>query len=185
MVLPNSDRAPRTPPYSGARSKEGQSRFAYAAIMLYGGTFQNSSATRWLCNFPGRLPPSPNGSHDPLEATPAGLTLRRFRLFRVRSPLLTESLLLSFPPGTEMVHFPGLALRALCVQARVTGDYPAGFPHSEISGSRVVCTSPELIAAYHVLHRLHAPRHPPCALSSLTIKFAHHKPGQHTGLSYA
>src|SRR5437867_12913463 len=55
----------------------------------------------------------------------------------------------------------------------------AGFPHSEISGSRVVCTSPELIAAYHVLHRLHAPRHPPCALSSLTIKFAHHKPGQH------
>src|ERR1044072_5011297 len=49
---------------------------------------------------------------------------------------------------------------------------PAGFPHSEISGSRVICTSPELIAAYHVLHRLHAPRHPPCALSSLTIKFA-------------
>src|ERR1044072_5458353 len=51
----------------------------------------------------------------------------------------------------------------------------AGFPHSEISESRVVCTSSELIAAYHVLHRLHAPRHPPCALSSLTIKFAHRK----------
>src|SRR5437660_10659886 len=56
----------------------------------------------------------------------------------------------------------------------------AGFPHSEISGSRVVCASSELIAAYHVLHRLHAPRHPPCALSSLTIKFAHRKLGQHT-----
>jgi hypothetical protein len=55
----------------------------------------------------------------------------------------------------------------------------AGFPHSEISGSRVVCTSPELIAACHVLLRLHAPRHPPCALSSLTIKFAHRKLGQH------
>src|SRR4030095_11687318 len=55
----------------------------------------------------------------------------------------------------------------------------AGFPHSEISGSRVVCTSPWLIAAYHVLHRLHAPRHPPCALSSLTIKFAHRKLDQH------
>ena len=74
-----------------------------------------------------------------------------------------------------MVHFPGLALAALCVQAGVTGYNPAGFPHSEISESRVVCTSSELIAAYHVLHRLHAPRHPPCALSSLTIKFAHHK----------
>ena len=45
---------------------------------------------------------------------------------------------------------------------------PAGFPHSEISGSRVVCTSPELIAAYHVLHRHLTPRHPPSALSSLT-----------------
>ena len=32
-----------------------------------------------------------------------------FGLFRVRSPLLTESLLLSFPPGTEMFQFPGLA----------------------------------------------------------------------------
>ena len=33
----------------------------------------------------------------------------RFGLFRVRSPLLTESLLFSLPPGTEMVHFPGFA----------------------------------------------------------------------------
>ena len=33
----------------------------------------------------------------------------RFGLVRVRSPLLTESLLLSFPPGTEMFQFPGFA----------------------------------------------------------------------------
>jgi hypothetical protein len=32
-----------------------------------------------------------------------------FGLFRFRSPLLTESLLLSLPPGTEMFQFPGLA----------------------------------------------------------------------------
>src|SRR5437588_12341337 len=32
-----------------------------------------------------------------------------FGLIRVRSPLLTESRLLSFPPGTEMFQFPGLA----------------------------------------------------------------------------
>jgi hypothetical protein len=44
---------------------------------------------------------------------------------------------------------------------------PAGFPHSEISGSQLVCSSPELIAAYHVLHRLLTPRHSPSALSSL------------------
>ena len=30
-------------------------------------------------------------------------------LVRVRSPLLTESLLMSFPPGTEMFQFPGFA----------------------------------------------------------------------------
>ena len=29
----------------------------------------------------------------------------------------------------------------------------------------IVCISPQLIAAYHVLHRLSDPRHPPCALS--------------------
>ena len=29
-----------------------------------------------------------------------------------------------------------------------------GLSHSEIPGSKVICTSPELIAAYHVLHRL-------------------------------
>ena len=44
------------------------------------------------------------------------------------------------------------------------------FPDSEISGSKVVCTSPKLIAAYHVLRRLWMPRHSPCALTSLTKK---------------
>ena len=37
--------------------------------------------------------------------------------------------------------------------------------HSEIAGSRDICSYPALIAAYHVLHRLREPRHPPCALS--------------------
>jgi hypothetical protein len=43
-----------------------------------------------------------------------------------------------------------------------------GFPHSDISGSTPACDSPELFAANHVLHRLLTPRHPSCALSSLT-----------------
>ena len=46
----------------------------------------------------------------------------------------------------------------------MTGLLPAGLPHSEIPGSRVICTSPGLFAAYHVLLRLREPRHPPCAL---------------------
>ena len=44
----------------------------------------------------------------------------------------------------------------------------ARFPHSEICGSRDICSSPQLIAAYHVFLRLLVPRHPPCALISLT-----------------
>jgi hypothetical protein len=43
-----------------------------------------------------------------------------------------------------------------------------GFPHSDICGSSVICTYPQLFAACHVLLRLSVPRHPPCALSSLT-----------------
>ena len=49
-----------------------------------------------------------------------------------------------------------------------------GFPHSEISGSMGICPSPKLFAAYHVLHRLLVPRHPPCALSCLTFSSARH-----------
>ena len=48
---------------------------------------------------------------------------------------------------------------------------PAGFPHSEIPGSKRVCRSPGLIAACRVLHRRSAPRHSPFTLSSLAIKF--------------
>ena len=40
-----------------------------------------------------------------------------------------------------------------------------GLPHSDIHGSRVICTSPQLFAAYHVLRRLREPRHPPFALA--------------------
>ena len=44
-----------------------------------------------------------------------------------------------------------------------------GFPHSDMYGSFDICSSPYLFAAYHVLLRLSEPRHPPCALSNLSI----------------
>src|ERR1700679_1859167 len=99
---------------------------------------------------------------------------RRFGLFRFRSPLLSESQLISLPPGTEMVHFPGLTRTGLCIQPAVTWFYQVRFPDSEIPGSKPACGSPRLIAACHVLLRLLAPRHPPYALSSLTIKLTQH-----------
>ena len=43
-------------------------------------------------------------------------------LVPVRSPLLGESLLMSFPPGTEMFQFPGLAFEPLCIQGSNTSD---------------------------------------------------------------
>ena len=54
----------------------------------------------------------------------------------------------------------------------------AGLSHSEIPGSEVICTYPGLIAAYHVLHRLHEPRHPPCAL--YYFRFPAKRPDAHT-----
>ena len=41
-------------------------------------------------------------------------------LVRVRSPLLTESRLISFPTGTEMFQFPAFASLTLCVQVKDT-----------------------------------------------------------------
>ena len=52
----------------------------------------------------------------------------------------------------------------LWIQLRLTEVCSAGFPHSEIRGSKPICGSPRLIAAYRVLRRLLVPRHPPCAL---------------------
>jgi hypothetical protein len=51
---------------------------------------------------------------------PPAITHHWFSLIRVRSPLLTESLLFSLPVGTEMFHFPTFPPRTLCVQVRVT-----------------------------------------------------------------
>ena len=68
---------------------------AYGTFTRYGRTFQNVPLEykKAMCSV---LQPHPDESGW-------------FRLFRVRSPLLTESLLLSFPGGTEMFHFPPLA----------------------------------------------------------------------------
>ena len=73
-----------------------------------------------------------------------------------------------------MVHFPGLARTRLCIQRAVAGFFPAGFPHSDIPGLKGVSPSPRLFAGNRVLHRRLAPRHPPYALSSLTITSAQH-----------
>ena len=89
----------------------------------------------------------------------------RFGLLRVRSPLLAQSLLLSFPVGTKMFQFPTFA------PGKRPGDgiAPAGFPHSDIRGSPGICPSPRLFAAYHVLLRLREPQASPVRPCSLSL----------------
>ncbi len=65
---------------------------------------------------------------------------------------------------------PRCPLPAYGFSGRSFGINQREFPHSEIPGSKLICSSPGLIAAYRVLHRLLAPRHSPYALSSLTIR---------------
>ena len=89
--------------------------------------------------------------------TPKG-RVPRFGLFRFRSPLLTESLLLSFPGGNEMFQFPPFASCTYEFSARSIRESRDQFAFDQ---------SPGLIAVFHALHRLLAPRHPPHALSNL------------------
>jgi hypothetical protein len=110
----------------------------------------------------------------PFQNVRLGLQRRRARgpgLVRVRSPLLTESRLISFPPGTEMFQFPGFAPNGLCIQppaAPTDCSVEPGCPIRKSPDQSLFGGSPELIAACNVLHRLCTPRHPPYTLSSLT-----------------
>ena len=80
--------------------QEDRTRFVYRTITFSGWPFQAPSTAYRFCDF--RVTP---------ETAPQPRPYRygRFGLFRVRSPLLTESLLLSFPLGTEMFQFPRFA----------------------------------------------------------------------------
>ena len=70
------------------------------------------------------LPPDPVGPTTPAQKRRQAIALRGFRLIPVRSPLLRESLLLSFPRPTEMFQFGRFPPQALCVQTWVTGHDP-------------------------------------------------------------
>ena len=87
----------------------------------------------------------------------------RFRLLRVRSPLLTQSLTISFPHLTEMFQFRwSPAFCYLGLSATFTKRYPLrdGLPHSETAGLRDYNSSPTTIVVIYVLPRHEYPRHP-------------------------
>ena len=97
-----------------------------------------------------------------------GMHAFRFGLFRVRSPLLTESFFIFFSSGYLDVSVHRVPFHTLWIGVWIHEVFSCGFPHSDICGSQDICSSPQLFAAYHVFLRLLVPRHPPCALISLT-----------------
>ena len=66
-----------------------------------------------------------------------------------------------------MFQFGRFPRYAYFIQRIVHDSSSWRFPHSEIRGSRLICSSPRLIAACHVFLRLLMPRHSPCALVRL------------------
>ena len=133
------------------------SGFGYGSVTLYGAAFQKlhlpSKVPRWS--------PTTPGPKTPVWAIPLSLAT-------------TDGIdSLSFPPVTEMFHFTGYRVSIpILFRMERPPIKEARLPHSEISGSTLVCSYPKLIAAYHVLHRLSAPRHSLRALRSLIPPFS-------------
>ena len=154
MVPAHSHKVSRVSWYSG--SCHARLPFVYGAFTLSGWLSQNHSTrlTRQSC--------SPN----------PGVHALRFGLFRVRSPLLTESHVVFSSSGYLDVSVHRVPFHSLWIGLWILEVFSSRFPHSDISGSMDICSSPKLFAAYHVFHRLLVPRHPPCALYSLTKRLS-------------
>ena len=151
MVPAHSDKVSRVSSYSGYRSVS--LSFAYGAFTLSGRLSQSRSA-----GLPeSGLRSEPRNARIPVWPLP-------------RSLAATCGIDVSFSSSGYLdVSVHRVPLHALWIGAWMTGVCPVGFPHSEIHGSRDICSSPWLFAAYHVFLRLSVPRHPPCALSCLTF----------------
>ena len=151
MVPLISHKVPRVSTYSGYRHVN--SSFAYGAFTLSGRLSQNRSA-KFVESI---MRSEPRDARIPVWALPFSLAA-------------TCGIDVSFSSSGYLdVSVHRVPLHALWIGAWMTGVCPAGFPHSEIHGSRDICSSPWLFAAYHVFLRLSVPRHPPCALSCLTF----------------
>ena len=163
MVAVDSRRVPRVPRYSGTCQKS--HRFCLRGYHPLWPAFPGHSASGSVGNFPALNRTGPS--------TPGNPKTSWFGLFRVRSPLLTESLIcFLFLRVLRWFTSPRSLLPTYEFSREILHFLRSGFPHSEIPGSTPVCGSPRLIAADHVLHRLPSPRHPPCALSSLIITYS-------------
>ena len=118
MVLPDSHGVSRVPRYLGSNDKVAFVSSTGLSPSLAGlprpFLYQLRFLTLRLVCSPASVCPATPFLH-PLH----GLSQSRFRLFRFRSPLLTESLLFSLPRVTEMFQFSRLPHMHLCIQCTV------------------------------------------------------------------
>ena len=149
MVPAHSDKVSRVSSYSGYRSVS--LSFAYGAFTLSGRLSQSRSA-----GLPeSGLRSEPRNARIPVWPLP-------------RSLAATCGIDVSFSSSGYLdVSVHRVPFHTLWIGVWMTGVLPAGFPHSDICGSKIICISPQLFAAYHVFLRLLVPRHPPCALLCL------------------
>ena len=148
MVPACSRKVPRVSRYSGSRLV--CFPFVYWTFTFSGRLSQNRS-TRITESITRSEPRSARTPVWPLSISLAATLEIEFSFFS--SPYLDVSVQ-AVPLHTLWI---GVWIHAVCA---------CGFPHSEICGSRDICSSPQLIAAYHVFLRLLVPRHPPCALNA-------------------
>jgi hypothetical protein len=123
------------PPYLGSTDGRGD-EFRLRGCYPLWRPFPRPSTTHVLCNSLEEVQLPLSGPATPRQQRLHAVTLPRFRLSPVRSPLLRGSRLLSLPPGTEMFQFPGFPLPVLCVQTGVTRHDPcrvSPFGHPRIN----------------------------------------------------
>ena len=157
MGPPDSCRIPRVPHYSGLH-------YTHTIIRVRGfhplrRNFPEASALI-VCTI--------SCSYNPRHASTSRVWANPLSL---AAPLLGESFLFSLPAATKMFQFAAFA----SAPRRMTCLRHAGFSHSDIRASQVICTYARLFAAYHVLRRLQEPRHPPYALFYF-VRAAGHNP---------
>ena len=137
---------------------------------LWSGVPAGSTNTQ-LCNFPTRRQTDHDEPYNPHATTAAAYHIARVWALPF-SLATTQGVEVSFlSSGYLDVSVPQLASSCPMYSGRSTRALPrVSFLIRRSSDQRMVSSFPRLIAAAHVLHRLLAPRHPPCALRHLTRK---------------
>ena len=164
MVPADSIRIPRVPTYSGYCYQHEKLLVQDFHSLRY--TFPDISDS-----FPCRI----SQSYNPANAV----------TFTVWATSISLAATLEIDVSFFSSSYLDVSVQRVCSPCGAIGLLPIRLPHSDICGSSLVCKSPQLFAAYHVLLSLQEPRHPPYALFYfLTYRITHPFAACDTSLSH-